>query len=229
MNHFTIPLKSHNGIPANEINRLADKFLMNFKVSGKNLSTKNWGILAEILDFVVEAEQTIADQNERIEKLEVMTTTDPLTGLLNRRGIMQELSHAIAAAERHGESAIFVYIDLDGFKQINDRFGHAAGDAQLTFVADTLLSAIRQTDYAARLGGDEFALLLRHSDLQGGKQRTHFIQQQLNFTKFTYKNHLLPVRASFGIAEISPGINLDDIIKIADSKMYHNKSIRSRR
>lgn len=229
MNHFTFPLKPHDTVPAHEINRLADELLMNFRVSGKNLSTKNWDILAEILDFVVEAEQTIADQNERIEKLEVMTSTDSLTGLLNRRGIMQELAHAVAAAERHGESAIFVYIDLDEFKQINDRFGHAAGDAKLKFVADSLLSAIRQTDYAARLGGDEFALLLRHSELKGGKQRTHFIQQQLNFAKFTYKDHLLPVRASFGIAEICPGTKLDDIIKIADSQMYHNKSIRSRR
>ncbi|MBL4800821.1 MAG: GGDEF domain-containing protein [Emcibacter sp.] len=229
MNHFTIPLKTDEAVPTHEINKLTNELLMNFQVSGKNLSTKNWAILAEILDFVVEAEQTIAEQHARIEKLEVMTSTDSLTGLLNRRGIMQELAHAVATAERHGEPAIFVYIDLDGFKKVNDRFGHAAGDAKLKFVATHLLSAIRQTDYAARLGGDEFALLLRHSDLKGGKHRTHFIQQQLNFSKFRYKDHMIPVRASFGIAEICAGIHLDDIIRIADNQMYHNKSIRSRR
>ena len=226
MNHITIPQKPQNIMPANEINKLADELLMNFRVSGKNLSTKSWGILAEILDFVVEAEQTIAEQSARIEKLEVMTSTDPLTGLLNRRGIMQELENAIATARRHGEPAIFVYIDLDRFKRINDTFGHEVGDAKLKFVAKSLLSSIRQTDHAARLGGDEFALLLRHSDFAGGKHRTRFIQQQLNFAKFKYKNHVIPVRASFGIAEISPDIKLDDVIKTADRQMYRNKSVR---
>ncbi|PCI32015.1 MAG: GGDEF domain-containing protein [Alphaproteobacteria bacterium] len=228
MNHFTIPLKPQDPVPANVINKLTDELLMNFKVSGKKLSTKSWDILAEILDFVVEAEQTIAEQNERIEKLEVMTSTDPLTGLLNRRGIMQELENALAMAERHDEPSLFVYIDLDRFKRINDTYGHAVGDAKLKFVADCLLSSIRQTDYAARLGGDEFALLLRHSEFEGGKTRTRFIQQQLNFAKFKFKNHTLPIRASFGLAEISPGMNVEDIIKIADGQMYHNKSIRGR-
>lgn len=227
MNHYTIPLKPQDTVPANEINKLADELLMNFKISGKRLSTKSSNILAEILDFVVEAEQTIAEQNDRIEKLEVMTTTDPLTGLLNRRGIMNELENAIAMADRYGEPAIFVYIDLDRFKSVNDTFGHAVGDAKLKFVANSLLSSIRNTDYAARLGGDEFALLLRHSEFEGGKDRTRFIQQQLNFAKFKHKQHVIPVRASFGITEISPGVELEDIIRIADRQMYRNKNIRT--
>jgi len=228
MNHFTFPQKTQDTIPANEINKLTNELLMNFKVSGKNLSTKSWDILAEILDFVVEAEQTIAEQSARIEKLEVMTTTDPLTGLLNRRGLMQELTHAIANAERHHEPALLIYIDLDGFKSVNDTYGHAVGDAKLKFVAETLLSTIRQTDYAARLGGDEFALLLSHSELEGGKQRARFIQQQLNFSRFKSQGGLIPIRASFGIAEIGPGSKLDDIVHIADSQMYCNKSIRNK-
>ena len=228
MNHFTFPQKTPDTLPANEINKLTNELLMNFKVSGKNLSTKSWDILAEILDFVVEAEQTIAEQSARIETLEVMTTTDPLTELLNRRGLMEELSHAIANAERHNEPALLIYIDLDGFKAVNDTYGHAVGDAKLKFVAKTLLSTIRQTDYAARLGGDEFALLLSHSELEGGKQRARFIQQQLNFSRFKSKNWLIPIRASFGVAEIKAGMKLDEIVQIADSKMYRNKSIRNK-
>lgn len=228
MNHFTIPLKPQDAVPANVINKLTNELLMNFKVSGKKISPKSRDILAEILDFVVEAEQTIAEQSERIQKLEVMTSTDPLTGLLNRRGIMQELENALAMANRHDEPSLFVYIDLDHFKRINDTYGHAAGDSKLRFVADCLLSSIRQTDHAARMGGDEFALLLRHSDFDGGKTRTSFIQQQLNFAKFKFKNHIIPIRASFGVAEISPGMNVEDIIKISDREMYRNKSIRGR-
>jgi len=229
MNHFTQPLKPQQHAPANEINKLADQLLMNFKVSGKNLSTKSWDILAEILDFVVEAEQTISEQKVYIEQLKVLTATDPLTGLLNRRGIMQELKHALATAERHEEPAIFVYIDLDGFKKINDTYGHTVGDNMLKYVAGTLSSSIRQTDYAARMGGDEFALLLCHSELEGGRLRTNFIQQQLNFSNFKYKNHMIPVRASFGLAEISSGGTMENIIKMADSHMYRNKIIRNKR
>ncbi|MCF6214703.1 MAG: GGDEF domain-containing protein [Emcibacter sp.] len=229
MNHFTLPLKQQAPAPENEINKLTNELLMNFKVSGKSLSTKSWDILAEILDFVVEAEQTIAEQNIHIEKLKVLTTTDSLTGLLNRRGILHELERAVAAAERHGETAILVYIDLDNFKYVNDTYGHAAGDAKLQYVADMLLSSIRQTDCAARMGGDEFALLLSHSDLEGGIHRTNFIQQQLNFTKFSYKGHTIPVRASFGVAEISSGKSLEDIINLADSHMYRNKTCRNKR
>ena len=227
MNHFTVPVKPQVEAPANEINKLTDELLMNFKVSGKKLSTKSWDILAEILDFVVEAEQTIAEQSILIEKLEVMTTTDSLTGLLNRRGMTYELENALAMAERHGEKGILVYIDLDKFKQVNDTYGHAAGDAKLKFVSETLNSSIRHTDSAARLGGDEFSLLLRHSEYDGAVQRTKFIQQQLNFSKFKYKNHSIPIRASFGIAEISPGMKLDDIIKKADRQMYRNKLSRT--
>jgi len=229
MNKHTLPLNPQDTLPLYEINKLTDELLTNFKISGKKISAKNRNILAEILDFVVEAEQTIATQNSRIEKLEVMTTTDPLTGLLNRRGILKELEHAVATADRYGETAIFAYIDLDGFKEINDTFGHDVGDAKLKFVADTLLSTIRQTDYAARLGGDEFALLLRHSEFSGGKERTRFIQQKLNFTKFKYHDYSLPIRASFGITEICPGSTVETIMKKADRQMYNNKNIRRSR
>lgn len=236
MNHFTLPFDSNVLdakasdskvlAPANQINDLADEFLMNFRISGKRLSNRSWDKLGKILDFVMAAEQTIAEQKARIRRLETLTTTDCLTGLLNRRGIFKELEQAISLCERHGELAIFVYIDLDNFKQVNDRFGHDAGDEMLKQVAKTLQSSIRQTDFAARLGGDEFALLLSHSDFAGGKTRTQFIQQQLNFSKCLYQGHCIPVCASFGIAEIIPGKDISEIIKTADSRMFCNKVIR---
>lgn len=228
MNHFTFPLTSDAPDPAHEINRLADEFLMNFKVSGKNLSNRSWHKLSQILDFVGEAEQTIAEQNARIDRLETLTTTDCLTGLLNRRGIFRELEQAVSLSERYGEHSLFVYIDLDDFKKTNDIYGHEAGDEMLIHVAKILRSSIRQTDHAARMGGDEFALLLTHSAMQGSKYRTRLIQQQLNFSKYNYQDQIIPVRASFGMAEISPGKEISKIIKTADGQMFHNKAIRTR-
>ncbi len=226
MTYITLPLKRSARIPANGVSHLADEILTKVRISEKKLPAKSRDLLSEILDYVVEAEQTIAAQKQHIEKLEVMTTTDPLTGLLNRRGIMVEVKHAIATADRHGEGAIFTYIDLDGFKQVNDEHGHAAGDKILTLVADILQRSIRQTDYAARLGGDEFALLLTHSDYEGGKSRSQFIQRQLNFRHLKFHGRKIPLRASFGIAEITPEVKLEDVLQHADQNMYRNKASR---
>src|SRR5205823_5820822 len=86
--------------------------------------------------------------------------SDPLTGIQNRRGLARELERAIAYVKRYGASAALVYLDLDAFKPINDRHGHAAGDAVLRAVAALLHRCVRASDIVARIGGDEFAVLL---------------------------------------------------------------------
>jgi diguanylate cyclase (GGDEF)-like protein len=85
---------------------------------------------------------------------------DPLTDVLNRRGFERELERALSYVERYGGGAALIYLDLDGFKPVNDRHGHAAGDAVLKAVARALVHHVRASDLVARLGGDEFALLL---------------------------------------------------------------------
>jgi len=226
MNQFNISSKQNILELPSEINGLADSLINKFKVSSKGLSNQNWALLNEILDFAVEAEQTIADQKARISELEAITTTDDVTGLLNRRGMTNELDHALAGADRYGEYSVFAYIDLDEFKQINDSYGHDVGDAMLRHISTILQDSIRQTDYAARLGGDEFALLLTHSEPVGAKSRLRLIQNRLENSVFKYKQYKLPMKASFGLAEILPGSRQDKILREADQAMYRNKQAR---
>lgn len=228
MNQLYIPTKQNFLDLPVEINGLADNLIEKFKVSSKGLSNQNWSLLSEILDFAAEAEQTIAEQKIRISELESLATTDEITGLLNRRGMTMELQHALAGADRHGEYSVFVYIDLDDFKQINDSYGHDAGDAMLRHISNTLQDSIRLTDYAARLGGDEFALLLTHSEPVGAKSRLRMIQNRLEKSVFEYGKYKLPLKASFGIAEILPGSNQDKILQQADQAMYRNKQVRKK-
>jgi diguanylate cyclase (GGDEF)-like protein len=94
--------------------------------------------------------------------------TDPLTGLLNRRGFLQQLDQALARRARRGETLTLLLIDIDYFKQVNDVHGHALGDAALTCVAQAMLDVVRPCDVVARLGGDELALLLSSCDAEGG-------------------------------------------------------------
>ena len=104
----------------------------------------------------------------RLARAERLADHDALTPLLNRRGFMRELNRALASCRRYQTGAALIYLDLDGFKGVNDRLGHAAGDAALIAVAHTLQAHIRETDAAARLGGDEFAVILTHADTDAG-------------------------------------------------------------
>ncbi len=96
----------------------------------------------------------------RISELEARVDIDPLTDVLNRRGFERELKRSLAYVKRYGSSVALLFIDLDDFKPVNDRHGHAAGDAVLKAVAAALTKNVRASDVVARLGGDEFAVLL---------------------------------------------------------------------
>jgi diguanylate cyclase (GGDEF)-like protein len=101
---------------------------------------------------------------------------DPLTGLCNRRGLDERMGYEVARHSRERRRFSVVAIDLDGFKQVNDRFGHAAGDDLLRDVADALARAVREQDTVARLGGDEFCVLAPETGRGGGQQLARKIQ-----------------------------------------------------
>ena len=103
--------------------------------------------------------QTRLGERQRDELAE-LSRTDPLTGCLNRRGFAERLDAELARAEREGTEVALVQLDLNGFKEVNDRFGHAAGDELLRWVGSTMQGLLRGSDATGRLGGDEFALLL---------------------------------------------------------------------
>src|SRR5262249_32660235 len=102
----------------------------------------------------------LKDSRARIQDLETRVDVDPLTDVLNRRGFERELKRSLAYVKRYGASAALIYVDLDGFKPVNDRHGHGAGDLVLKAIAAALLRNVRASDVVARMGGDEFAVLL---------------------------------------------------------------------
>ncbi len=105
-------------------------------------------------------ELELAAARSEIVALAAHVDTDPLTGVLNRRGFERELKRSLAYLKRYDASAALLYVDLDGFKAINDRHGHAAGDAVLRAVAMVIARHVRASDVVARIGGDEFVVLL---------------------------------------------------------------------
>lgn len=178
------------------------------------------------LAVALEAKDRLVQQQARIDALEHLALTDELTGLFNRRGFENRLKLALAEAKRREESGVLVYIDLDGFKPINDNFGHAAGDEVLRHVAAMLAASIRDTDAVARLGGDEFAMLLVNTAWRNGLVRARTLEKAVNASGVIWDGNLISLKASFGIQAYGPDDDLPKLLIDADQAMYASKRER---
>jgi diguanylate cyclase (GGDEF)-like protein len=157
-------------------------------------------------------------------KLKKMAVQDQLTGLLNRRGFEEYGGRAFSAARRAGQSISVIMTDIDRFKHINDKFGHAAGDMALAHFARLFSESRRQEDVAARVGGEEFALLLPGTDLRGAMAIADQLCAKIGSTPLDTTVVGLPMTSSFGVATISEkDKSLDDVLLRADRALYRSK------
>ena len=149
--------------------------------------------------------------------------TDALTGLPNRRLFKDRAGHALARSRRRGVMTV-LFVDLDGFKDVNDSFGHAAGDELLVTVGERLVKCLRSGDTAARLGGDEFAVLAE--DIEGEADAVALAERILATLSEPSVMHgkVLTVRASIGIALGGPGMSTEELLRNADVAMYTAKA-----
>lgn len=185
------------------------------------------GLVERALAVAAAAEARVAEQNRRIAFLESLSRTDELTGLLNRRGFLDELRRTIARARRSGETGVVIYADIDRFKEINDLHGHAAGDAVLREVGRVLAASVRETDTVARLGGDEFAMLLAPSSLPNGRKRARALQATLDGIACAFDGDPIEAQVSLGAVRYGGGDDPADLLVRADADMYANKRRRA--
>jgi diguanylate cyclase (GGDEF)-like protein/PAS domain S-box-containing protein len=157
------------------------------------------------------------------QKIEELAFSDILTGLPNRLLLAERIKQSIGVASRSNSTFALLFIDLDHFKQINDSLGHPFGDRVLIEVTERLKKCIRQVDTASRLGGDEFVLLLHQADAGGAEICARRVLEELN-VPFTLDGMSFTVTCSIGVALYpADGMTMDDLIKNADSAMYHVK------
>jgi diguanylate cyclase (GGDEF)-like protein len=159
------------------------------------------------------------------QRLEQMAHYDPLTTLPNRLLFDDRLRQAIAQAKRRVQKLAVLFIDLDGFKSVNDKYGHEAGDVLLVNVAYRLKDALRAGDSIARIGGDEFVAVL--TDLSGFSDVEPLMDRLLVAASAPvhHDDQLLQVSASIGVAMLNPDENIsaEDLIQRADQAMYQAK------
>jgi len=153
-------------------------------------------------------------------------TTDPLTGLLNRRGLEDSLGQMIHDANHELSSFSIIMLDIDHFKSINDTYGHLVGDNVLQIVSHLITDSIKGKDIAARFGGEEFLILLPSTPLIGGVMLAEKIRKQ--FERFKWRNKasntsIGQIRVSAGVSAYRNGETSESIIQRADKALYYSK------
>ena len=164
----------------------------------------------------------VAEQVEEINRLDELAETDPLTGIGNRRSFDKEIARRHSEQKRDGRGFCLMIIDVDGFKGINDQFGHGEGDRLLQMIANVVETNIRASDIVYRIGGDEFAIILPGSQLE---QAEHVARRLVDKTVKMIQQHMgdVPVALSIGLVQSKADSATDQLVAEADQAMYSAK------
>lgn len=176
-------------------------------------------LMGEVHNLRDELEATKA----RLPHVERLADMDTLTPIANRRAFVRELHRAISLSERYGDPASVLYFDLNGFKEINDTYGHAAGDAALLHVTDILLRHVRESDVVGRLGGDEFGVILNHTDAAATKFKADELLDDIGSSPLTWEGEEIPIEIAYGAYAFKDGEDAERALAEADRAMYAEK------
>lgn len=169
--------------------------------------------------------------SERQKKLELanselaqLASTDALTHVYNRRHFFTQSHAEFARAKRYSRGLSVIMLDIDDFKLVNDRYGHAAGDMALVSLAECCRSIVRESDIVGRLGGEEFAVCCPEADLIGAKAIAERIRKQCEQTLLKYQEHSFCITVSLGVTQLAEGDgSLEHVMHRADRLLYNAK------
>jgi diguanylate cyclase (GGDEF)-like protein/PAS domain S-box-containing protein len=166
----------------------------------------------------------ITEKKEMEKKLESLASTDALTGLWNRRYFFEIGHNECKRTRRYKAKFGMLMIDIDHFKDINDTYGHAAGDLVLKNTAEIFRKSLRDVDIAARIGGEEFAVLMPNTDIEGARIVAERLRNAVESSEFVYEGTALKITISVGISDCSNVNSIDEMMKNADDALYEAKS-----
>lgn len=192
--------------------------------------TKGHHELAEQLDSTHHYLQLIESDsrqlNDELTRVRLLSLTDELTGLPNRRAFLRRIEDEVARVQRYGFPLSLALIDLDHFKQVNDKYGHAGGDEVLQSYSKNILSIFRHHDLVARYGGEEFAVLLPNTDAEGSLRALTKVKNRAGETRWQGNGDLIPVPTfSSGVSLYKPGETASAFIERADKALYRAKRL----
>ena len=148
---------------------------------------------------------------------------DAMLPIANRRAFVRELTRIISFSERYGSPGSVLYFDLNGMKQINDRFGHPAGDAALRHFAQLMVDNVRDSDVVGRLGGDEFGIILAQADVAQAQEKAAQLIDVIATSPLSWEGHEITLSCAVGMHEFHGQQSADDALSQADASMYQAK------
>lgn len=169
-------------------------------------------------------ERSATELSRALEREQGFARTDFLTGLANRRQFYDVATHELAVAQRYGQPLAIVLFDLDHFKEVNDRLGHAAGDEVLREIAGVTQRAVREADLVARHGGEEFVILLPRSDARAAAIAAEHVREEVAKVQIGEPGDALRVTVSAGVVEARPDESVDSLVHRADGALYAAKA-----
>jgi diguanylate cyclase (GGDEF)-like protein len=178
-----------------------------------------------LLDEVERLQRQVETYKLRVDELDRLAHRDTLVDLPNRRSFLDNLDRLISRIDRYGGEGAVLFVDVDGLKTINDRFGHKAGDEALVEVSRMLAESVRRADLVARLAGDEFGILLEHADELSAWQMALRVIETVDECKFCAEGVCLPLSVAVGVAVVRQGDASDEVLARADKEMYRIKAI----
>jgi len=169
-------------------------------------------------------ETRVSQLEQQLDEVSTLVQKDPLTNALNRRGLEQAFRTESARALRYESPLTLAMMDLDNFKQVNDRLGHVAGDRALIHFVTTVHATLRPTDLTARSGGEEFAVLFPACSAQDGIEAIERLQRDLARRPFQFEQERLNLTFSAGVTQWRPGETLEQLMQRADASLYEAKN-----
>ncbi len=181
--------------------------------------------VAEYSRIITERKRAEDDRKLLIKELEQLSRTDSLTGLMNRRALIEHLEQEVQRSLRYSKAIALILCDIDNFKDINDSFGHTSGDRALEMVADILRDMARKSDIIGRYGGDEFMIIIPESSLDGAEDFAERIRTTLSRKVFTTEHDKkISISLSFGVSSFNPVMDTPDtFVSRADQALYAAK------
>jgi diguanylate cyclase (GGDEF)-like protein len=179
--------------------------------------------VSALLEKLDDVNRELSRTKESLSEIERLVDVDCLAPIPNRRAFMRRLAWSITMHERYGHQSSILYFDINDFKQINDKFGHAAGDLAIRHVSQLLSAAMRESDFLARIGGDEFAVIMYYASEEAARKRGARIAEKLLKTPFNFNGKSIYVSAAYGCYAVRSGDDAESSLAAADMSMYVDK------
>lgn len=209
-------------VTATKRNKMTERMAM-LGIPEKEMTPAVHLAVSALMEKLDDVNRELDRTKEALSEIERMVDVDVVAPIPNRRAFMRRLNWAITMHERYAHPSTILYFDVNNFKQINDEYGHAAGDLAIRHISHLLSTAMRESDFLGRVGGDEFAIIMYYADEEAAKKRGARIAEKLKRTPFLFNDKQIIVSAAYGFHSLRSGDDADTSLAAADMSMYVDK------